>query len=122
MNERDLEPEEAAVGLLVDQLDAPGREVPQLVAEVADLVGDVVHSRAAVGQELADRRLVTERGEQLDATRADPDRSRLDALLGDRLTPLELRAEQPAVRLESLVEVLDGDAEMVNPLVPHARG
>src|SRR6266508_2929598 len=43
-----------------------------------------------------------------------------DTLLGDGLAPLELCAEEPAVRLERLVEVVDRNAEVVYPLHLHA--
>src|SRR5207247_10846321 len=64
VDERDLEPEEAAPGLLVDQLGALGRELAECLADVGDLVGDVVHPGAALRQKLADVRLLAERGEQ----------------------------------------------------------
>src|SRR6266511_432697 len=85
MDVRDLEREEAAMRLLVDQFDT-------LLGEVAKLA----------------------------PASADPDRGRLDALLDDGLAPLELCAEEPAVRLERLVEVVDRNAEVVYPLHLHA--
>ena len=44
MDERDLEAEEAAMRLLVDQLDALLGKPCELTLEVADLVRDVMHS------------------------------------------------------------------------------
>src|SRR4029450_10146543 len=60
MQERNLEAEEAAARLLVDELDSLGRQLVDRGAHVVDLVGDVVHARPALGQELADRRLLTQ--------------------------------------------------------------
>ena len=81
MDERDLEPEQAAGA-------APRRSAPRLLLrarpgrpDVVDLVGDVVHARAALREEAADRCVLGERGEQLDATAADAERGRLDALV-----------------------------------------
>src|SRR5438034_6552864 len=82
VDERDLEPEEAAVRLLVDQLDALGRETSELVPQIADFVRHVMHPGAALGQELADRRLLAERCQQLDAALATPVSVRFHALLG----------------------------------------
>ena len=66
MDERDLEPEEPAPRRFVDQLRAFGGQLVDRGTDVVDLVRDVVHSGTALGEELADRRVVAERGEQLD--------------------------------------------------------
>ena len=52
---------------------------------------------------------------------ADENRGRLDALIGHHRAVLELRAEQPLVRPERLVEVLDRDAEMMDGARFHTR-
>ena len=108
--------------LLVDQLDSLLGEPFQLAPKIAHLVGDVMHSGPAAGEELADRRLLAERREQLDATLADAHRRRFDTLLGNRVAMLDLGAEQPPIRVDRVVEILDGDSEMMNPLRVHARG
>jgi hypothetical protein len=115
MNEGHLEPEEAAARLVVDQLGALLGEIREGGANVVDLVGDVVHSRASRREEATDRRVGTERGEELDAARPDADRRRLDALRFERLAMLEPSAEQALVRGHGLVEVRDRDADMMNP-------
>ena len=76
---------------------------------------------AARGEEPADGRVVAERREQLDPAAADEHRRRLDALVGHRRAVLELGAEQPRVRPERLVEILDGDAEMMDAARVHTR-
>lgn len=119
MQERDLEAEEASMRLLVDQLDSLLGETLELPAEVADLVGDVMHSRPALREEPADVSILTERAEELDAALADADGGGLDALLGDRFALLELASEDAPVRLERLVQVVDGDPEVVNPVRLH---
>jgi hypothetical protein len=35
---------------------------------------------------------------------------------------LDLGAEEPPIRVDRVVEILDGDSEMMNPLRVHARG
>jgi hypothetical protein len=119
MDERDLEPEQPAMRLGVDQLHALVRESLQLAVEVGDLVGDVMHTRAALGEEPAHVRVLAERAEKLDATLAHPDCGGLDTLLGHSLALLELAAEDAAVRVESLVEVDDRHAKMMDPLRLH---
>jgi len=122
MDERDLEPEQPSMGLLVDHVDALLGELGQLLTQVAHLERDVMHTRSALREELADRRFRTERGEQLDAAFTDPNRRRLDPLRLDDVALLQLGAEQSAVGLDRLVQVLDRNSEMVDPLRPHRGG
>jgi hypothetical protein len=114
MDECDLEPEHAAPGRLVDQLGAGRREPAQRRAEVSDLVRDVVHPGAALGEEAADGRVVRERAEQLDAALADAQRRRLDALLLDPRAMLEARPEETLVRRHRGVEILDRHADVMD--------
>ena len=122
VDKSDLEPEEAAVRLLVDQLDSLRGEPFQLAPKIADLVGHVMHSGPAAGKELANGRLLAERCEQLDATLADAHRSRFDTLLDNRVAMLDLGAEEAPIRVDRVVEILNGDSDMMNPLRVHARG
>ncbi len=114
MDEGDLHPVQAGAGLGVDQLGALRGQVAESPGEIVDVVGDVVHPRPALGEELPHRRLGPERGQQLDPAASDPHRGRLDPLLGHRLALLELGAEQELVGSHRVVEILDGDAEMVD--------
>ena len=93
MDESDLEAEEPLSRLLVDQVCACGSEAAELRADVVDLVGDVVHSRPAAGEELADSGLLAERRKQLDAPGADEHGCSFDALVLDESAVLELGAE-----------------------------
>ncbi len=119
MDKSDLEPEEACPRLCVDQIRTRGGEPVELRLDVVDLVGDVVHARAALGEKLADRRFVPERRKQFDAARADEHGRRLDPLVVDLRPVLELAAEETRVRVDSLVQVVDGDAEMVDAASAH---
>jgi hypothetical protein len=119
MDESDLEAEEALPRLGVDQLGACRREPFELDADVVDLVGDVMHARPAARQEPADGSLGTERGKQLDTAGADQHRRRLDPLVIDLCPVLELGAEETLVRVDGLVEVVNGHAEMVDAAGSH---
>src|SRR5262245_32960391 len=121
MDERDLEAEEPLARLGVDQLGAALGQLDDGRVDVGHLVGDVVHPRSALREEAADRGVVAERREQLDAPVADEHRRGLDALLLDGRAMLELRAEEPCVRVDGLVEVRDRDAEMVDAARMHPR-
>src|SRR5438034_2238384 len=114
VDERDLEPEESSPRPVVDQLSALGGQLVQSFAHIRDLVRDVVHPRPALRKEFPHGRLLPERGEQLDAILAHPQRSRLDTLVQDRLTVLEARAEEPLVGGNCLVEIGDRNAEMMD--------
>jgi hypothetical protein len=114
MDERDLEAEHAVPGRLVDQLGTCLRKVRESRADVFDLVRDVVHSRASLGEKAADRRVVGERTEKLEPTLADADRRRLHSLLLDARAVFEPGAEEALVRLERIVEILDGEADVVH--------
>lgn len=122
MDEGDLEPEETPVWLVVDELDSLRGEAFQLTSKIAHRIRDVMHARPAGGEELADRRLLAKRREELDAALADAHRRRFDTLLGNRVAMLHLSAEQPPIRVDRVVKIFDGDSEMVNPLRVHARG
>ncbi len=65
-------------------------------------------------EELADRRVVAECGEQLDPALADAHRRGLDALVVDACPVLEAAAEEALVRPHRFVEILDGDADVVD--------
>ena len=121
MDECDLEPEEALPRLGVDQLRAFLGEPRERSAEVPDLVGDVVHSGAALRDEPADWRVVAERAEQLDAAVADEQRGGFDALVGNRFAVLDTCIEEPLVRLDGVAEVLDRDAEVMDAAGLHHR-
>ena len=120
VNERDLEAEQARTRAFVDQVRTCARKLGQRRLEIGDLVGNVMHPRPSLRQEAADGGVLPERLEQLDAALADTDRRRADALVLDRGAVLDLRAEQPLVRRESLIEVLDRNAQMVDPPRLHA--
>ena len=114
MDEGDLEPEHAAPRRLVDQLGTSLREMGKGSSNVLDLVGHVVHPGAAVGEETADRRVVAEGPQKLEAALPDTNGRSLDALLLHPRALLEPCAEEALVRVEGAVEILDRETDMVH--------
>jgi hypothetical protein len=114
MDERDLQAEEPPARGLVDQLDPVRPEAVELGGHVRDLEGDVVEARSALCEEPADGRVRTERGEQLDPRAADRERRGLDALILDARAMVDDRAEQRGVGRDRGVEIVDGDADVVD--------
>ena len=119
MHEGDLQTEHPPPGLGVDQLRAVADEVAENDADILDFIGNVVHPRPALRQELAHRRVLSERREQLDAAPADADGRRLDPLLLDVDAMLETAAEQALVRGHRFVEICDGEPDVVDPARLH---
>jgi hypothetical protein len=117
MDECDLEPEEPVPRLAVDELRARGLELVEGRQEVVRGESDVMHARPPAREEAPDGRVVAGRAHELDTPLADEHRRRLDALVAERLAMLEASLEEALVRLDRLVEIGHGDAEVVDP--PH---
>jgi hypothetical protein len=122
VHERYLETEKPRVRLGVDQVHAGRAEPRELGPHVVDPIGDVVHARTAPGQEPAHRGVVAERLDQLDPAVADTNGCRIDPLVVDTRTVLELGAEQGEVRVQRSVEVGDGEPDVVNGPRRHEGG
>ena len=86
--------------------------------EGGQVIGGFVATAAAEELERAlhedGPRVVAQRGEKLDATLADAQRRRFDALGLDRGPVLETGAEEMLVRPNRFVEIRDGDADVVD--------
>jgi hypothetical protein len=121
MDERDLEPEQPRPRLEIYELCTGSLERRERRADVTDLVRNVVHPRPALGDELADGRAFARRRQQLDASSTDEHGRGFDALLPDARPVLELGAEQTRVRVERLIEVLHGHAQMMDTADVHSR-
>jgi hypothetical protein len=120
VHEGNLEAEHPEPRLAVDQLGATRREVRDRDADVGDLVGDVVHAGAALGEKPADGRIIGERGQELDPAVADANRRSFHALLVHAGPVLETPAEETLVGSNGLVEVRDGNADVVDSAWLHA--
>ena len=114
MDEGDLETEHAAARRLVDQLGARVRKIGEGGADVVDLVRDVVHTRTALREEAADRRVLAKCAQQLEAALADADGRCFDTLLVHARAMLEPRAEEAPIGVERAVEILDRETHMVD--------
>src|SRR6476661_142676 len=119
MDERHAQPEQPYTRLLVDQLGAGGGGIGQRPLDVVDPQRHVVHAGAAVLQELADRGVVTQRPQQLNASVTEQHRRRLHALVGHRLAVLEHTPQQLLVVGDGGVEVVDGMPDMMDRLCAH---
>jgi hypothetical protein len=119
MDEGDLEPEHALARGDVDELGALPGEIRERGPHIVDFVGDVMHAGAVAREKTPDGRIVGERGDQLDAAVTDLHRRCLHALLLDTFPMLEPCTEQLLVRLHRLVEIRDGDADVVDSACLH---
>src|SRR6476619_3815973 len=119
VDERNAQPEQAHARLLVDQLGAGGGGIGQGLLDIIDAQRHVVHAGAAVQQELADRGVVTQRPQQLDAALAPQPRGRLHALIGHGFAVLEHTPQQLLVVGDGEVEVVDRMPDMMDALRAH---
>ena len=119
MHERDLEAEQPFTRFVVDQIGSRDLEFCEGRPHVGDLVGDVMHPGPALGEEPPDRGVVAGRLEQLDPSLADPQRGRTHTLAVHGGLMFHLGAKQPRVCGERLVEIVDGNAEMMDSLRLH---
>jgi len=119
VHEGNFEPEHPLPWHVIDQLGTTGRELGDRGANVVDLVRNVVHARAPLGEKLPDGRIVAECREQLDPVLPDPYRRGLDALVVHTSAMLDATAEETLIRAHRLVEVRDGDADVVDSACFH---
>src|SRR5262249_20265791 len=114
VQERDAGLPDADTRLLIDQLYAGRLQLLERVVDVGDGVGDVVKARAALLQVLADRRVGAEWAEKLDVTLADVEQDGLDTLGLDGLAMRERHPERPLIERDSAVEVVGGNADVID--------
>ena len=112
MDERDLEAEQASARLRVDQLRALALELSQRGGQIDNGVGDVVHPRPALREELPDRRLVAERVELLASL---GDETPVGKFLAKRGPGMHHVAYSVADLPASLAELERQGAELIDP-------
>src|SRR2546425_512610 len=100
VEERHEAPSDAAARLLVDHGQPTLPAELERCRDVLAPVGGVVDSRSALRKELADRRILPERGKQLDVGITDAKERRLHTLLGDGFAMLDRHLEKLAVELD----------------------
>ena len=113
MNEGDPGAAASAASLLVDQADPFGAKVGKGCVDVGHRVGDVVHPFSVSGQKPADRRVISQRLQQLDEGAANRDHCFFHPLGLDRLPVQGLDAVLPFILGERRIQVGDGNADMV---------
>src|SRR5437867_300330 len=101
---------------LIDELDAPLLERLEFRVYVGRLEADVVETLAFALQETADGGVGARGLEELDLTLADCEERGFHALVFDRVLGMDMEAEGVAVEVESFVDVVDGDADVVDLL------
>jgi hypothetical protein len=119
MHERDLQPEEALAGLLVDEISTGSDELGERGVEVIHLVRNVVHTGAALGEKASDRCVLAERFEQFEAVLTDPKRGCPDTLVADGGLVLDFGSKKPLIGCKGRVEIFDGNSQVMNPPRPH---
>jgi hypothetical protein len=100
-------------GHLVDQLEAGFATLCEGGADIGDAVGNVVETRAALRQELADGTIGPGGGEQFDQLLATADQRRLGALVVHGGAERDGETERAGVEGEGLVECVGGDADVI---------
>lgn len=99
---------------LIDQPEARIVEPDKLGGNIVDPISDVVKSRSVLREELSDRRIGTERCEQLDVALADVQQHRLDSLLLDNLAVNERHAVGVLIQRDCRLKIVDCDADVVD--------
>ena len=119
MDESNLEAEKATSRLGVDQLRTGAREIAERRTDIVHAIRNVMHPGAALGEELADRRIWPGRREELDTALADEHGRRFNALIRQLVAMLQPTTEQLLVRVDRLVEVDDSKSEVVETARVH---
>jgi len=118
MDEHELDPEEPDARP-VDELRACGLELIERRDEIVGFDRNVVHPRTTPREKATDRSVLTRRRQKLETTVAHEERRSLDSLAYERLAMLETSGEEALVRRDRLVEIRDGDADVMDAL--HGR-
>src|SRR5664280_262275 len=116
VHEVDPRARRTALGGVVEQSDAGRAQLGAGRVHVVHAVGHLLDALAVAGQELADRGVWAQRGQQLDAGAgvADSEHGLAHALLLVGLDVHGLKAELLLVERDGRIQVLDGDPHMVD--------
>jgi hypothetical protein len=98
----------------IDELEARGSRICERLRNVGDAIRDVMESRPALGEKLADRRIWARRAQELDFARPRVHERRLDSVFLISRSVDELRAEGGAVQLDGLIQVRHRDPDVVD--------
>src|SRR5438094_9276382 len=100
---------------LVEQLRAGGARLLGRTPDVIGGVGNVVHGFAAILEELFHTGVRIDRHDQLDPALPDRDHRDLDTFTLEALPSRRAQPQPPLVDPNRLVEIADGDPDMVDP-------
>jgi hypothetical protein len=114
MDERNFVTSEARARLLVDHLGTCRGERPEGRTDVGHLESDVVHAGSTLGEKAPYGCVLAERRNKLYASVADSEVGGLHALVLHAAAQLDPRAEEPLVRADGGVEVLDRERDVVD--------
>src|SRR5260370_21136393 len=114
MDEADAGAVRARASELIKELGARGPGLLQRGAHVIGGVGDVMDRLTSIPEELFHFRLRIERGDQLDPALPDRDDRDLDALALETLASDRSQSQAALVDPNRLVEITDGDPNMVD--------
>ncbi len=98
---------------MVDEADTRRPKALQLALNIVDSVCNVVEARPFACQEATDNAVI-EQGPHLHVLVADGEQHALDALLGDRLTVNNRKAERVAVEGERRVQIAHSHADVID--------
>src|SRR6266516_4077463 len=122
MHEGHGRPPRSRPGCPVDEGNALRLESLQDGLDVPHAVPDVVHALAATIEELPNRGVGTERPQDLDIRRSDPEQDLVDPLILDPLPMDRLDTERPAILIHGRIEVADGDPDVIDLQEDGAHG
>lgn len=114
MQEGDARPTDAGPRLLVDEAHPGVAKTRENSLEIGYLVCDMVQTRAPRGQELPDRGVGPQRGEELDVILSHVEQNGLHPLLLDHLAVHQLHGEGGLVQLQGVLEALNRNADVVD--------
>src|SRR4029434_10327836 len=99
---------------LVDQTDPLRPKVLERVGDACDAVTHMMHARPPLTEEPADRRVGSQRTEQLDERFPNGEEHLFDALIVHPLAVYRLDAERAQVAFHGLAEIRDRDPNVVD--------
>ncbi len=115
MDEPDPRAMRAGAGRLVDQLRSRLSGPSQAGAHVVGGVGDVVDRLSPIGEELSQVGLGPQWGKQLDPAVTDGDHGDFHTLGLQPFAAYRLQAETPFVEVDRLIQVMHGNADVIDP-------
>jgi hypothetical protein len=119
VNKRDSCTTPADARKLVDQTGAPGREMGQCLVDVENCIGNVMKTLAAPLEKATDRSMWRQGTQQLNERPSDRDHRFFDPLIGHDLPVDRLDSISIEVAGNGAVEVVDGDADMIEVVQLH---